>query len=79
MTHSLGGGTGSGLGSLLLQKIKEEFPDKLSFNFSVLPSPGQSNVVVEPYNAILSMFHLIEDSDGTFVMENEALIRLLTQ
>jgi tubulin beta len=25
-THSLGGGTGSGLGSLLMDKLSEEFP-----------------------------------------------------
>jgi hypothetical protein len=26
MTHSIGGGTGAGLGSLLLQKLSEEYP-----------------------------------------------------
>jgi tubulin beta len=28
--HSLGGGTGSGLGALLLSKIREEYPDRES-------------------------------------------------
>ena len=28
LTHSLGGGTGSGLGTLLVSKIKEEYPDR---------------------------------------------------
>lgn len=36
---SLGGGTGSGLGSLLLSKIKEEYPDRMLATFSILPSP----------------------------------------
>ena len=27
--HAIGGGTGSGLGSLMLEKIKEEYPAKL--------------------------------------------------
>ena len=39
LTHSLGGGTGSGLGSLLLSKIREEYPDRIMNTFSVLPSP----------------------------------------
>ena len=29
MTHSLGGGTGSGLGTLIISKLKEEYPDRL--------------------------------------------------
>ncbi|KAL6962804.1 Tubulin, partial [Sarracenia purpurea var. burkii] len=27
--HSLGGGTGSGMGTLLISKIKEEYPDRI--------------------------------------------------
>ena len=27
--YSLGGGTGSGLGGLLLNKVREEYPDRL--------------------------------------------------
>ena len=56
--HSLGGGTGSGLGSLLLEKLSEEYSDKLAFNFSILPGStngGVSDVVTEPYNAIMSL------------------------
>ena len=30
MTHSLGGGTGSGMGTLLISKIREEYPDRKS-------------------------------------------------
>ena len=28
LVHALGGGTGSGLGSLLINRIREEYPDK---------------------------------------------------
>ena len=38
LTHSLGGGTGSGMGTLLLSKIKEEFPDRMIMTYSVFPS-----------------------------------------
>ena len=29
LTHSLGGGTGSGMGTLLIAKIREEYPDRM--------------------------------------------------
>uniref|UniRef100_A0A453NGB3 Tubulin beta chain n=1 Tax=Aegilops tauschii subsp. strangulata TaxID=200361 RepID=A0A453NGB3_AEGTS len=37
--HSLGGGTGSGMGTLLISKIREEYPDRMMLTFSVFPSP----------------------------------------
>jgi len=39
ITHSLGGGTGSGMGTLLISKIREEYPDRIMNSFSVVPSP----------------------------------------
>ena len=39
MCHSLGGGTGSGMGTLLISKIREEYPDRMMLTFSVVPSP----------------------------------------
>ena len=39
MCHSLGGGTGSGMGTLLISKIREEYPDRMMCTFSVVPSP----------------------------------------
>jgi tubulin beta len=71
--HSLGGGTGSGLGSLLLGKLREEYPDRISSSWSILPSPKVSDTVVEPYNALLSFHQLVENSDLTFSIDNEAL------
>ncbi|ORX86407.1 class V beta tubulin [Anaeromyces robustus] len=73
LTHSLGGGTGSGLGTLLLSKIREEFPDRMICTYSIIPSPKVSDTVVEPYNAILSTQQLTEFSDETFCIDNEAL------
>ena len=73
LAHSLGGGTGSGMGTLLLSKIREEYPDRLMNPFSVMPSPKVSDTVVEPYNATLSVHQLVENSDQTFCIDNEAL------
>lgn len=70
ITHSLGGGTGAGMGTLLLSKIREEFPDRMMATFSVVPS-RVSDTVVEPYNATLSVHQLVENSDETFCIDNE--------
>ncbi|CAN1290224.1 Tubulin beta-3 chain [Linum perenne] len=66
--HSLGGGTGSGMGTLLISKIREEFPDRMMLTFSVFPSPKVSDTVVEPYNATLSVHQLVENADECMVL-----------
>ena len=49
LTHSLGGGTGSGMGTLLISKIREEYPDRIMNTFSVVPSPK----VMKCFNGVL--------------------------
>lgn len=46
MTHSIGGGGGSGMGSLL--NLKDEFPSQIINTFTVIPSTSVSETVVEP-------------------------------
>merc|ERR1712168_282569 len=74
--HSLGGGTGSGMGTLLLLKLREAYPDRILETFSVYPSPKVSDTVVEPYNAVLSSHQLLENADETFIIDNEALYNI---
>merc|ERR1711973_742415 len=71
--HSLGGGTGSGMGTLVLLKLRDAYPDRILTTFSVYPSPKVSDTVVEPYNAVLSFHQLVENSDESFLLDNEAL------
>ena len=73
LVHSLGGGTGAGMGTLLISKVREEYPDRIMETFSIIPSPKVSDTVVEPYNAVLSFHQLVENSDETMMMDNEAL------
>jgi len=73
ITHSMGGGTGSGMGTLLVSKIREEYPDRIMSTYSVVPSPKVSDTVVEPYNATLSIHQLVENADQCFALDNEAL------
>eukprot|EP01047_Picozoa_sp_COSAG01_P039182 COSAG01_NODE_3222_length_6393_cov_15.905004_1_plen_467_part_00 len=73
INHSLGGGTGAGMGTLLISKIREEYPDRMMLTFSVVPSPKVSDTVVEPYNCTLSVHQLVENSDESVLIDNEAL------
>jgi tubulin beta len=73
ISHSLGGGTGSGMGTLLISKVREEYQDRIIETFSVFPSPKVSDTVVEPYNATLSIHLLVDSTDEVMVIDNEAL------
>lgn len=46
LLHSIAGGTGSGMGSYLLEKLNERFPKKLIQTYSVFPNQIHSADVV---------------------------------
>jgi len=71
--HATGGGTGSGFGSLLLENLSADYKDKPKLSFAVTPSPQVSSAIVEPYNSVLSTHALLEHTDVTFCLDNEAL------
>ena len=79
ITHLRGGGTNSGLATLLLMKIRDNDQNRIIPRFSVYPSPRVSDVVVEQYNITLSIDQFFENSDETFVIDNGALHNILKQ
>jgi len=77
VTHSIAGGTGSGMGSYLLEKLNDHFPKKIIQTYSVFPGQAdESDVVVQPYNSILTMKRLTEQADAVVVLDNTALNRI---
>ncbi|BFZ58087.1 gamma-tubulin [Savitreella phatthalungensis] len=78
MLHSIAGGTGSGLGSFLLERLNDRYPKKLVQTSSVFPanSGGQSDVVVQPYNSVLALKRLTQNADAVVVLDNAALTRI---
>ncbi|GKC01277.1 beta-tubulin, partial [Tanacetum coccineum] len=60
--HSLGDGTCSGMGTLLILKIGEENPSRMMMTFSMFPSTNVSDTVAEPCNATLSVHQLMENT-----------------
>lgn len=76
LTHSIGGGSGSGLGSLILERLRQAYPKKRIFTFSVAPSPLISDSAVEPYNAVLTLQRILDNADAAVLLDNEALFRI---
>lgn len=74
--HTTGGGTGSGLGALILERLAMDYGKKSKLNFVITPAPQIASAVVEPYNAVLSTHSLLEHCDVTFCFDNEALYEL---
>merc|ERR1711955_105254 len=71
--HSFGGGTGSGFGSLLLERLSVDYGKKAKVEFAVYPAPQIATAVVEPYNSVLCAHAMMEHSDVAFMVDNEAL------
>lgn len=76
--HSIGGGTGSGLGSYVTEILKDEFPEVYRFVTAVFPSEDD-DVVTSPYNSVLALHQLIEFADCVLPVENQALIDICSK
>jgi tubulin gamma len=80
LLHSIAGGTGSGCGSFLLERLNDRYPKKLIQTYSVFPvnnQGGASEVVVQPYNSLLTLKRLTEKADCVVVLDNTALNRIV--
>ena len=64
LLHSIAGGTGSGLGSFMLERLNDRFPKKLIQTYSVFPNTQDGDIVVQPYNSLLSMRRLTQNADS---------------
>ncbi|KAF4316545.1 hypothetical protein BBO99_00005366 [Phytophthora kernoviae] len=73
--HSMGGGTGSGLGTYILGLLEDQYPDVYRFASVVFPSEDD-DVVTSPYNSMLALRELTEHADCVLPIENEALMDL---
>ncbi|XP_017514269.2 tubulin epsilon chain isoform X3 [Manis javanica] len=76
--HSMGGGTGSGLGTFLLKVLEDEFPEVYRFVTSVYPS-GEDDVITSPYNSILAMKELSEHAHCVLPIDNQSLFDIISK
>lgn len=70
---SVGGGTGSGLGSLLLERLSVDYGKKSKLALPIYPYSQLSNSTTEPYNSILATHWLLENVDAAVMLDNEAV------
>ena len=75
LLHSMGGGTGSGLGTYILDHLRDAYPEVYRFAVPVYPS-SDDDVITSPYNTTLAMSHLTSNADCVLPVENESLQRL---
>ncbi|KAI8116160.1 Tubulin gamma-1 chain [Lucilia cuprina] len=79
LCHSIAGGTGSGMGSYIMERLSDRFPKKLIQTYSVFPNQDEiSDVVVQPYNSMLTLRRLTSCADCVVVLDNTALNRIAT-
>merc|ERR1712012_1038504 len=76
ITHAVGGGTGSGLGMLILERLAVDYRKKSKIGFEIYPSPNLSTCIVEPYNAMLSTHWLLDHTEVSIVLDNEACYQI---
>ncbi|XP_012576706.1 PREDICTED: tubulin epsilon chain isoform X5 [Condylura cristata] len=76
--HSMGGGTGSGLGTFLLKVLEDEFPEVYRFVTSVYPS-SEDDVITSPYNSMLAMKELNEHADCVLPIDNQSLFDIVSK
>jgi tubulin delta len=70
LLQSMGGGTGSGVGSYILSILKELYPELFYVNFMVMPKLA-GEVILQYYNAVFSLTSVYENSDAVFIFEND--------
>mmetsp|Transcript_37929 Transcript_37929/g.38617 ORF Transcript_37929/g.38617 Transcript_37929/m.38617 type:complete len:487 (+) Transcript_37929:134-1594(+) len=72
VTHSLGGGTGSGVGTYMLGVLSDLFPEVSRFSTCVFPSEGD-DVITSPYNSVLATREIVEHCHCAIPLDNTAL------
>ena len=60
ITHSLGGGTGSGMGTLLISKIREEYQDRIIETIAVFPKNKLLSHTMPSFQFIFQLIQLMK-------------------
>ena len=71
LMHSLGGGTGSGFGSAVIEMLADLYPEVYRITASVFPSEDD-DVVTSPYNSMFALERLMGSADCVIPVHNQA-------
>mmetsp|Transcript_5031 Transcript_5031/g.9465 ORF Transcript_5031/g.9465 Transcript_5031/m.9465 type:complete len:438 (-) Transcript_5031:89-1402(-) len=72
LMQSMAGGTGAGLGTRVAEVLREEFPSTCIMSQCVWPYDS-GEVIVQNYNTLLTLSHLLDATDGIILVPNEGL------
>uniref|UniRef100_A0A183ANG6 Tubulin alpha chain n=1 Tax=Echinostoma caproni TaxID=27848 RepID=A0A183ANG6_9TREM len=76
LINSFGGGTGSGLTSLVQNHLSTEYAKRSKIQIGIYPGPRLSTGIVEPYNSVLTFNSSMEQSELSILLDNESLYDL---
>eukprot|EP00744_Colponema_vietnamica_P009121 GILI01012995.1.p1 GENE.GILI01012995.1~~GILI01012995.1.p1 ORF type:complete len:484 (-),score=44.73 GILI01012995.1:24-1475(-) len=76
--HSLAGGTGSGVGTLCSEIVRDEFPKALLMHTAVLPF-SHGEVITQWYNMIFALSHINETADSVVLLANDDFSQAIQQ
>eukprot|EP01084_Bolivina_argentea_P126497 223960_1 len=77
LIQSLGGGTGSGLGTRISTYLRDYYPDRITSTYCIFPrSQNNNSLCISPYNVILGMHQIIENSDYVLIFDNDSLFNI---
>ena len=74
--NALGGGTGSGVGSLLYERLAEDFPAQTRLAVNIYPST-LTTTSVEPYNVVHSLDPIREHTHASIIIDNATMKKRL--
>ena len=74
--HSMGGGTGAGVGTYALELLADEYPRTARIVTAVFPS-ATDDVITSPYSSVLAAHKLVRHADAVLPVDNAALSALV--
>ena len=74
LVHSLGGGTGSGLGSRLLESLRDEFGDDAMLVAASIAPFNAGDTPTQAYNTVLSVAAAARAADAVLFFANDDLL-----
>ncbi|XP_063909637.1 tubulin epsilon chain-like isoform X1 [Zophobas morio] len=76
LLFSMGGGTGSGLGTFIVKLLADHYPSVERFIVCVYPT-GTEDVITAPYNMAFATQELVNSATCVFPVENKALLDIV--
>jgi hypothetical protein len=76
--HSLSGGTGSGLGSRIIEEVRSQYPSMYIISVCVAPF-RHGDTPMQHYNCLLSLNVLQKNCDSIIMFQNDDVLRSINK